>query len=114
MIDSMPPSSQPEPQDPSEGTDPRILAEAIDRELRNRRDSDRAIRERAYLKSSFEHYGVSVPDTRSVVRSALRPTKLDHDAVITLAKTLWAPGRQSPRSENAVFERRNAATMVLI
>lgn len=85
------------------------LAEVIDRELRARGNDGRAASERAYLKSELAHYGVSVPDTRTVVRQSLRHTDLDHDGIIDLARQLWTEPGDEP-----VHERRTAATMVLI
>ena len=89
----------------------RTLAEVVDRELRDRGSVVRAEKEKAYLKSELAHYGVSVPDTRSVVRAAIRGQSLSHDEVIELAQQLWsAPtGGAEP-----IHERRTAATMVLI
>lgn len=86
------------------------LAEAVDRELRDRGRDARAQKEKAYLKSALDHYGVSVPDTRAIVRAALRGvepsgTKLSHVEVVDLARELWAV---------PVHERRAAAAMVLI
>ncbi|GAA1511348.1 DNA alkylation repair protein [Brevibacterium permense] len=104
------------------------IAEAVDRDLRARGGSERAQKERAYLKSELLHYGVSVPDTRAVVRAALRTAKLSHDEVIDLTRTLWAAPTSSDDSAGngnstvagpagrptPVHERRAAATMVLI
>lgn len=66
---------------------------------------DRAVAERAYLKSSLEHWGVGVPGTRAVVRDVLpaRPAA-GHDLVVRVAESLWA---------EPVHERRLAAAMVL-
>lgn len=88
------------------------LAELVERELRARGSSVRAGKERAYLKSGLVHYGVGVPVTRAVVRSALRTAALDHEVVVDLAETLWNPdliGIDTP-----VFDLRSAATMVII
>ncbi|WP_432789857.1 DNA alkylation repair protein [Brevibacterium sp. K11IcPPYGO002] len=104
------------------------LAEAVDRELRARGGSERAQKEKAYLKSELRHYGVSVPDTRAIVRTSLRGTALDHDEVIELAGLLWTAPTSSDDSASSteltdggstgnhppVHERRAAATMVLI
>jgi 3-methyladenine DNA glycosylase AlkD len=71
---------------------------------------------------------VSVPDTRAVVRAALRTAKLSHDEFIELARLLWAaPTSSDDSADNGkstgggptghltpVHERRAAATMVLI
>ncbi|WP_413333398.1 DNA alkylation repair protein [Brevibacterium sp. GP-SGM9] len=93
----------------SDHTETRTLAEAIDRELRECGSAERAQREKSYLKSELVHYGVSVPDTRSIVRAALRGAGLSHDEVVELATTLWSEPPNAP-----VHERRTAATMVLI
>lgn len=106
------------------------LAEAVDRDLRARGGSERAQKERAYLKSELLHYGVSVPDTRAVVRAALRTVKLYHEEVIELARLLWAAptppdtsaasagptdtGEGATSHLTPVHERRTAAAMVLI
>ena len=106
--------------------DARTLAEVIDRDLRARGSSTRAVKQSAYLKSELVHYGVSIPDTRTIVRAALGTTDLDHDGVITLAEMLWdsvgdldlaSRNSSQPKSragEIPVYERRAAATMVLI
>ncbi|MCI4011878.1 DNA alkylation repair protein [Brevibacterium sp. ZH18] len=68
---------------------PQSLAEVIESELRDRGSSVRATKERAYLKSNLLHYGVGVPGTRAVVRTALRGAELDHDGIIALVEALW-------------------------
>ncbi|WP_166974122.1 DNA alkylation repair protein [Brevibacterium atlanticum] len=85
------------------------LAEVVDRKLRERGTRERAQKEKSYLKSEIDHYGASVPDTRSVVRAALRGADLRHDEAIDLARQLW-----TEPSDNPVHERRLAATMMLI
>ncbi|TSI19657.1 DNA alkylation repair protein [Brevibacterium aurantiacum] len=97
----------------------RFLAEVLDRELRYRGSSERATKERAYLKSELVHYGVGVPATRGVVREVLRTSELKHDGVIALAEQLWdyardADGMEQAASRTPVYELRSAATMVLI
>lgn len=85
-------------------TDPRGLADEIDAELRARARPERAAGEKAYLKSSLEHYGTSVPVIRATVRRIARPDRLGHDDLVVLAETLWAV---------PVHERRAAAVEVL-
>lgn len=101
------------------------LAEVIESELRDRGSSVRATKERAYLKSDLVHFGVGVPETRTIVRTALRGAELDHDGIVALVEALWnsmgalddvgragdftGTDRGSP-----VYECRSAATMVLI
>lgn len=82
----------------------RLVAE-IDAGLRAASTAERAERERAYLKSELEHYGTTVPQTRAVVRSAVRGARLDHDTVIATAEALWAA---------PVHERRAAAAELLV
>ncbi|MDQ4067951.1 MAG: DNA alkylation repair protein [Actinomycetota bacterium] len=66
---------------------------------------DRAEHEKAYLKSSLEHYGCSVGAVRSAVEVLARhhpdPT---HDEVVALVEGLWS---------QPVHERRRAAVEVL-
>lgn len=112
-----------------------FLAEVIDRQLREGGTAVRAQKERDYLKSDLVHYGVGVPDTRALVREALRSADLEHDAIIELAELLWdtevtidtscpegtssleATYNSPPDSHSHMapaYERRSAATMVLI
>lgn len=81
------------------------LARTIDAGLRERSTPERAAKERAYLKSEIEHYGVTVPVVRSVVKAALRSVDLGHDDVVALVEQLW---------EAPVHERRAAAVEVLV
>ena len=67
------------------------LVREIDDELRGRGTPDRALHEKAYLKSELVHYGASVPAIRAVAKgvASTYPT-LGHDEVIELANALWA------------------------
>jgi 3-methyladenine DNA glycosylase AlkD len=67
--------------------------------------ADRAAHEKAYLKSSMEHYGASVPAMRRVAGS-LVPVKPgpSHDELVGLAGALWS---------STVFDRR-AITVELL
>lgn len=77
----------------------------VDAELRAAADPDRAVQERAYLKSSIDHLGVRVPETRAIVGRALpRRSAPTHDLVVGVAEALWAA---------PVHERRLAACQVL-
>ncbi|GAA1327652.1 DNA alkylation repair protein [Leucobacter albus] len=80
------------------------LVAAIDAGLRERATADRAERERAYLKSEIEHYGVTVPQTRAAVKAALKGVELGHDELIDSATRLW---------EKPVHERRAAAAALI-
>lgn len=81
------------------------VAAAIDAGLRERATPERAARERAYLKSTIEHYGTRVPDVRAVVHAALprRPAP-GRALVVAVAADLWA---------EPVHERRLAAVIAL-
>jgi len=73
------------------GLDVGDLATTIDVELRAAGSPERAAHERAYLKSSLQHYGTSVPSIRKVARSVhRRHPELTHDQVVELAVALWA------------------------
>jgi 3-methyladenine DNA glycosylase AlkD len=68
-------------------------------------DPNRAVSERAYLKSDLEHLGASVPAIRSVVRSELKAYgPLAHDEAVAAARRLWV---------EPVHERRAAAVELL-
>jgi len=71
--------------------DAKQLVREIDEELRGRGTPERALHDRAYLKSERMHYGASVPVIRAVAEgvASTYPT-LGHDEVITLAHALWA------------------------
>lgn len=79
---------------------------AIDADLRAGGSTERAGRERAYLKSDLEHYGTPVPSVRAAVRAFRREhPDLDGPHVVGLASALWAA---------PVHERRTAAVEVLV
>src|SRR6201994_2646574 len=81
-------------------------ADAITAELRAAGRPERAVQEKAYLKSDLDFFGVGVPATRTVIRTWCRAHPgLSHDDLTALAASLWA---------NPVFECRMAAQMLLI
>ena len=81
-----------------------VVAEIV-AALQTAADPDRAVQERAYLKSSLVHWGVRVPETRAIVTRALpRRTAPSHGLVVGVATELWA---------EPVHERRVAACHVL-
>jgi len=66
---------------------------------------ERAEREKRYLKSDLEFFGVTVPDLRRAVKEAVKGYPgLDHQAAVAWAAALW---------REPVFERRMAAVEVL-
>lgn len=81
------------------------LAAGIDADLRSRGAPERAAKERAYLKSDLEHYGVPVPAIRSVAQAVrARYPETDHDGLVALVEELWAA---------PVHERRMVAVELL-
>jgi 3-methyladenine DNA glycosylase AlkD len=81
-------------------------ADAITAELRAAGRPERAVQEKAYLKSDLDFFGVGVPATRTVIRAWCRAHPgLGHDDLTALAASLWA---------YPAFECRMAAQMLLI
>ena len=68
---------------------------------------ERAAQERRYLKSSLEHYGVSVPRIRALVKELHRERKApSREALIGAARALWGDGHHESRSAAiALLER---------
>lgn len=85
-------------------TDHLALAAQIDAGLRARAKPERAAGEKAYLKSSLEHYGTSMPAIRSAVLEAVGRGGLAHDDLVALVEALWGV---------PVHERRAAAVEVM-
>ena len=84
---------------------PAAWADELDAALRDAGTPERAAQEKAYLKSSIEHYGVSVPAGRTVAkRFAKAHPDLDHDDLCALVDALWRV---------PVFERRRVAVELL-
>jgi 3-methyladenine DNA glycosylase AlkD len=82
----------------------REMADLISDELRAVARPERAVRERAYLKSDLEFLGASVWEIRRVVEAYAKGTELTHDGLIGLVEALWA---------EPVHERRMAAVALL-
>lgn len=83
-----------------------MTADQLDQALRHHANPDRAVKERAYLKSDVLHYGVPVP---TMHRLAAHTGKgLTRGALLTLACTLWDEPIGEP-----VFERRFLAADLL-
>lgn len=83
-----------------------VSLEALDHELRLHADPDRAVREKAYLKSELTHYGVSVPTLHRLAKTAGR--QLDRRSLLRLSAHLWDEPRSAP-----VHERRYLAADLL-
>jgi 3-methyladenine DNA glycosylase AlkD len=85
---------------------PTITVHELDAALRAAAHPERADREKAYLKSTTVHYGVSVPATRAL---AVRTGQdLDQQRLVALATELWDEPADSP-----VHERRLLAAELL-
>lgn len=87
------------------GSDSAGLVGQLRAQLSGAGTAERAMRERAYLKSTREHYGVPVPQVRALTRAWLRENLVTtRENVIELAGQLW---------EAPVHECRLAAVEVL-
>jgi 3-methyladenine DNA glycosylase AlkD len=83
------------------------LAGRIERALRPQGTRERAVKEKAYLKSELVHLGVTVPRMRATVGKLAREVRaeLTHDGLVAAVEALWRRG---------VFELRAAAIELLI
>lgn len=82
------------------------IADQLTRDLAAAASPELAVSERAYLKSSLEHLGASVPQIRAAAKAVLATyPDLSHDELITLVVVLWA---------DPVHERRMAAVELLV
>ncbi|GAA3227262.1 DNA alkylation repair protein [Actinocorallia longicatena] len=66
------------------------IADRIEGELRIVASPERAVGEKAYLKSELEHLGVPVPEIRKITRVAV--AGLGREEALALAAELWPPG----------------------
>src|SRR5688572_7761505 len=80
------------------------IAARIEASLRAAGTVNRAVGEKAYLRSDLEFTGTTVIGTRSVVKEVDEEIDLDHDGLMSLVGALWS---------KPVFERRLAATVLL-
>lgn len=87
---------------------PRSLAAELEAALRAHGDAQRAVGEKAYLKSDLEFAGVSVPVIRSVVREFLRAHTLDRPLLVGLVCELWAQPLHERRTASLVLLDRHA------
>jgi 3-methyladenine DNA glycosylase AlkD len=66
-------------------------AEAIRDRCRDAGSADRAVSERAYLKSDLEHLGTSLSEIRRIVQDFLSAHRdLTHDELVALTRALWS------------------------
>jgi 3-methyladenine DNA glycosylase AlkD len=84
--------------------DPTVIATRLEADLRAVATPERAVSEKAYLKSDLEFLGATVWQTRAVVKATARAASLDHDELLRVVEALWAA---------PIFERRMAAVMLL-
>jgi 3-methyladenine DNA glycosylase AlkD len=67
------------------------LVRQIDTELRGRGTPARAEHEKAYLKSTREHYGTSVPAIRSIAKAVgLQHPRIEHEDLVATVRALWS------------------------
>jgi 3-methyladenine DNA glycosylase AlkD len=89
-----------------DGFDPDEAAAEVADALRAIGTPERAAQEQRYLKSELEFFGVTVPETRRVVKAAVRARpELDQAAIVAWAVALW---------RLPVHERRMAAVELLM
>lgn len=79
------------------GASSAAIAERLTDELRALGSPERAVSERAYLKSQYTHFGTAVPKVRHVAKTYLRLSRPSHDELVGLIDELW---------HNDVYERR--------
>ncbi len=90
----------------SESVSATTFAERLDKALREAGSPERAVAEKAYLKSDLEFLGAGMPATRAAVKSAARAHPLlGHDPVCAAVESLWS---------RPVHECRMAAVELLI
>jgi len=83
--------------------EPALVADEIEARLREAGTPERAHGQKAYLKSSLTHLGVTVWQIRREARAAAKDVS-SHDELVALAEALWAP---------AEFDRRLCAAFLL-
>jgi 3-methyladenine DNA glycosylase AlkD len=81
-------------------------ADTLDAALRAQADPERAQREKQYLKSELEHYGVPVPTMHQI--AARQSRALDRQGLLSVATQLWDEPGGSP-----VHDRRFLAADML-
>ena len=87
------------------GFDGASLADELQARLAAEATAKRAAQEKAYLKSSLEHLGATVPDTRKILAAFAKEHRPStHDELWSLVDALWS---------KPVYERRSAAMMLL-
>jgi 3-methyladenine DNA glycosylase AlkD len=95
--------------------DPRQVAADLERRLRERGDPERAVKERAYLRSELSHLGASVPAIRAAIRAVHRELaagvpsgRVPREQLLGLVVELWDEPADAP-----IHERRMAAVELL-
>ena len=92
----------------------------IDTELRSRRTPGRAQQEKAYLKSTREHYGTPVPAIRSIARAVgHKHPGIEHDDLVAIVRALWSMPAHEDRMVavellEVYADRLGAADMALV
>jgi 3-methyladenine DNA glycosylase AlkD len=100
--------------------DVRRLVGEIDNQLRSRRTPGRAQHEKAYLKSTREHYGTSVPAIRSIAKAVGRQHPgIEHDDLVATVRALWSMPAHEDRMVavellEVYADRLGAADMALV
>jgi 3-methyladenine DNA glycosylase AlkD len=92
---------------PTESSHPPLpTPDSLDQALRDHADPVRAAKEKQYLKSDLNHYGVGVPTMHRLAAVAAKP--FDRESLLDVATDLWDEPTEAP-----VFERRFLAADLL-
>ena len=71
-------------------TDAAAIADAMTADLAARGDVERAVAQKAYLKSDLTHLGCTVPIIRAAAKRTARHHALDVGGVLDVAEALWS------------------------
>jgi len=81
------------------------IAAEMERALEKRGTKERAVKEKAYLKSELEHFGCDSASVEEIVKAARKDHALDHDVLIGLVRALW---------KKPIHELRASAVVLLV
>lgn len=93
--------------------DPAAIAESMTARLAEQGDPERAIAQKAYLKSDLAHLGCTVPIIRREAKRAARDHALDLGSVLDVADALWVEPVHERRLAAIELIRTRAADLTL-
>ena len=74
------------------------IVEHVKGALRRLGSPKRAARDKRYMKSDLDHYGIKVPELRKLSRQTIQSNDLNPDQALTVARGLWRSGWYEERS----------------